>query len=364
MMKGKAVIPLVLGLCIGLVAVKFVVDTLKKAKASGSSQQTITAVRAKQDISAYALLTPEMLEVVETTDSKLVPSNERIPKIDDVKGRVTAKAIPRHAALLQSMLAPAGTPHGMEGRIKPGYRAVSVKIDEVTGVAYQVQPGDLVDVIVVMDIDTGGRSKKKQTIAEVILQRIEVAAVGQSTTSGGEEASAKVKPAKSATLLVPESDVPKLHLAATRGKITLSMRGGDDKLTSWMPTAHSDDLISGMTRDTEAPPQHETVAAAFSSTQPDSVFEKPQDSSIEAPHGVTVYRRLAGSNAAPIIERITFENNRSTKVIDVTDSPVRATGAMMMRDNASRRTPPRPSAAPQDEAPTAPPTEPSENNAG
>ncbi len=35
-MKGKAIIPLVLGLCIGLVAIKFVVDAVKKAKATGA----------------------------------------------------------------------------------------------------------------------------------------------------------------------------------------------------------------------------------------------------------------------------------------------------------------------------------------
>ncbi len=334
MMKGKAVIPLVLGLCIGLVAVKFVVDTLKKAQASGSSQRAITAVRAKQDIHAYALITPELVEVIETTDNKFAPVNERVSKLEDLKDRVSAKAIPRHAPILQSMLAPPGTPHGMEGRIKPGYRAVSVKIDEVTGVAYQVQPGDLVDVIVVMDIDTGGRSKKKETMAEVILQRVEVAAIGQSTTSTSEEAASKVKPAKSATLLVPEEDVPKLHLAATRGKITLSMRGNDDHMTSTPAVAHSDDLLSGTARPPAAP-AGQTVAIAEPSRW--ERFMRPVPEEPAPPHGVLVYRRITGTNTPTSIERITFENAHSAKIVDVTDNPVRPAGAMMMRGGSQPR---------------------------
>ena len=40
-MKGKAIIPLVLGLCIGLVAIKFVVDTVNKAEATGKPKETV-----------------------------------------------------------------------------------------------------------------------------------------------------------------------------------------------------------------------------------------------------------------------------------------------------------------------------------
>lgn len=245
-MKGKAIIPLVLGLGIGLVTVKFLVDTIRKAQASNQSQETITVIRASQDIDAYEAITADKVELVETVDSLLAPTNDRIGSLEEIEGRVAAKAIPQCAAVLKSMLAPEGTPAGMVGRIPPGFRAVSVKIDEVTGVAFQIKSGDWVDVIVVMDIDSSTRGRK-ETIAEVILQHVQVAAIGHTATGPTAESKSNMKPAKSATLLVREEDVPRLHLAGTRGKITLAMRGEDEQITERPPSARLDEygLLAG-----------------------------------------------------------------------------------------------------------------------
>ena len=161
-MKRTAIIPLVLGLGIGLLAVKFGVDSIRKAQASIAARQSVTVVRAKQDIAAYEGIQKDMVETVETADSLFAPATERMDKVETAIGRVTSKPIPKNAPVLLSMLAPVGTRPGMVGRIPPGYRAVSVKIDEVSGVAYQVQPGDWVDVIVVMDVDTGGGPRRKR----------------------------------------------------------------------------------------------------------------------------------------------------------------------------------------------------------
>jgi len=180
-MKGKAIIPLVLGLCIGLVAIKLVVDTVKKAQASGKPKETVTVVRAAADINVGAEFVPELLEEVEVIPSGLVPANERVGSISDLEGRVAMKTIPQGSAVLKTMLAPEGTKPGMVARVPPGYRAFSVPISETSAVAFQFRPGDWVDVIVVMDIRSDGR--KTETISEVILQNIQVIAVGRSQSS-------------------------------------------------------------------------------------------------------------------------------------------------------------------------------------
>lgn len=207
-MKGRAIIPLVLGLCVGLVAVKYLVQTLQNAKGSTGASEAVSVVRATQDLESFQEITAEFVELVETSDDAFAPSQERITSLEDVIGRVTAKAIPERAPVLQSMLAPPDTLPGMVGRIPPGFRAVSVKIDEVTGVAYQLKPGSWVDVIVVMDIMTGSGRNAKETIAEVILQHVQVAAIGRSATGPTDGRGSKMKPAKSATLFVAEKDVP------------------------------------------------------------------------------------------------------------------------------------------------------------
>lgn len=332
-MNRKAVIPLVLGLVIGLVAVKLVMDTAKRAQGSNQAQQKFAVVQAKTDIGVYEEISPGMVQVIEIGDSALAPPQERIAGVELAIGRVTAKPIPQNAPVLKSMLAPEGTKPRMVGRIPPGFRAVSVKIDEVTGVAYQMQAGDWVDVIVVMDIDSGARAKK-ETIAEVILQHVQVAAVGQGESNAPEPAGGKgtVKPAKSATLLVKEVDVPKLHLAATRGKITLAMRGEDDKTMEEPVVAHSSEIGTQGTI-ADPPPVLPKVVEKLLQPRPVQVAEAPQ----QVPYTVAVYRGTSLGNKPAPVERITFESNKSPKILEVTfGSPTRASATMKLpRERAS-----------------------------
>jgi len=318
-MNRKAIIPLVVGLGIGLLAVKFAIDTIRKAQASNESSKTVTVVRAKLDIAAYEQIQKEMVETVETADNMFVPANERMGKVEAAIGRVTSKPIPRNTPVLMSMLAPEGTRAGMVGRIPPGYRAVSVKIDEVSSAGYQIQPGDWVDVIVVMDIDAGTRGNKKETIAEVILQHVQVAAIGQGTSSDSETAGAKVKPAKSATLLVPEDEAPKLHLAGTRGKLTLAMRGEDDKTQNTPAVAYGSEIMTSL----KTPDPIPQVAVA-TPTRP--AVRRPQTAPEPEPHGVLVFHGTT-TNQPPSIERITFESAQSSKIVAMAQGgPTRAAG--------------------------------------
>lgn len=326
-MKGKAIIPLALGLGVGLLAVKFLMDTLKKAQADNANSTKIMLVTARVDIDPQAEITPDMIQLVETTDETLVPLSERLDSEELVVGRVTAKAIPQYSPVMESMLAPEGTPPGLTGRIPEGFRAVSVKIDEVSAVAFQLRPGDWVDVYVVMDIDTGRTKGRKALISEVILQRLEVAAIGRSTTGTPETTSTKVKPAKSVTLLVPEADVPKLHLAQTRGKITLAMRGAEDTAIIQPKVALGNNflgsLLAGFNKQDAPPPVAKKPTIVDQLVYREPVEEDP-------PYNVMVFRGVPGGK--PSIESITFENHTSHKIIEVSDGlPTRSASQMMSK---------------------------------
>ncbi len=340
-MKRKAIIPLALGLCVGLAAVKLAVDTIRKAKAAGRTAETVKVVRSRQDINPHETITAEMVEVVETAESIFAPANDRISNVEDVVGRVSAKAIPERVAVLKPMLAPEGTRPGMVGRIPAGYRAVSVKIDEVTGVAYQINPGDWVDVIVVMDIATSTRGGK-ETIAEVILQRVQVAAIGRGTDTGAGESAGKMKPAKSATLLVREEDVPKLHLAATRGKVTFAMRGDDKETTDNPARADMGDVIPGLhpskssTVDSTGPSLMEMMNGLFVDSAGSGT--KPGDSRLlhrePEPYAVLVVRGSPGTGGPASVEQITFEDVTSPNITDVSKGhPTRASSRMGVSRN-------------------------------
>jgi pilus assembly protein CpaB len=330
-MKGKAIIPLVAGLAIGLFAVKLAVDTIRKAQAAGAKTGIVKVVRATRDISPYEELKADAIEVIETEENMFISKEDRIESVEEVFGRVTAKSILHNAPVLRSNLAPEGTPPGMVGRIPEGYRAVSVQISEVTAVAYQIQPGDWVDVIVVMDVSTpvGGR----KTIAEVILERVQVAAIGDTTSPVSSSGKGNTRPARSVTLFVVEEDVPKLHLAATQGKITLAMRGDDTTLDGSHRSASMDDLIKSNKAQPKITPPADWMKGLVS-----AMNKKPEPVQEEEPppHAVTVYRSIGGGTAGQNIERLTFENGQSSRILDVSYGP--NAGPIMTRKQNSGRT--------------------------
>lgn len=334
-MNKKAIVPLVLGLGIGLLAVKFGIDAIRKAQASGENKATVTVIKAKQDINAFDEIQPNMIEAVEVVESPLIPASERMGDIEKVLGRVASKAIPRGSPVLSSMLAPEGTTAGILGRIKPGYRAVSVKIDEVSSASYQLRPGVFVDVTVVMDIKTDGRGSRggKETVSEVILQKIEVASVGYGAQNDAEKQVGKVKPAKSATLFVRKEDVPKLHLAQTRGKVALALRGENDEDSSAVARATSEDLMGRSRPNTD---NQDMLAQMLALMTSDKETPNPmQQRAPQQPHGILVFHHSSVPGDDDIIEQIVFENRTSTKLLSVQRGAPTRSGAALREGQES-----------------------------
>ncbi|HOW73114.1 MAG TPA: Flp pilus assembly protein CpaB [Phycisphaerae bacterium] len=219
-MKGRAIIPLVVGLAVGILAIKLFADVLKKAKGSQASE-TVNVVCAKADIGSTVEIKDTMLEL-RAVPRSLVPS-QSFYDTKEVIGRVASVVIPQGGPVVASGLAPKGTPAGMAVRIRDGYRAVAVKVDEWAGVAGWIKPGSRVDVVAVMNGSTG--SSRDETISKVILENVEVLAVGQDLGSTGD---VNATLPKSVTVLVRPDDVPKLHLASTKGTVRLAMRNSRD----------------------------------------------------------------------------------------------------------------------------------------
>src|SRR5207249_2811298 len=117
-MKTKAIIPLVLGLGIGVFAIKMFLNVLDKAK--GATGEGIKVVRTRVDIAPTIEITDQMVELVSVPDA-LCPKLA-FTDLKEVVGRVTANSIPQGCPVVQSLLAPKGTLPGMASRIQEGYR--------------------------------------------------------------------------------------------------------------------------------------------------------------------------------------------------------------------------------------------------
>jgi pilus assembly protein CpaB len=103
--------------------------------------------------------------------------------------------------------------HGLASRVDPGKRAMTVKVNEVTGVAGFPSPGDRVDVVFT---SKPGR--------EVVLQNLKVLGYGSILEKRTDD---KPQPATTVTLEVSPSEAR--ALALYEGHITLSLRNQDDQ---------------------------------------------------------------------------------------------------------------------------------------
>lgn len=137
-------------------------------------------------------------------------------------GKVVASHIYRQEPILSARLAGAAG-GGLSAMLAPGKRAVAVRVDDVVGVAGFVHPGDSVDVIATLRSD-GGNSI---TSSRVILQNIKVLAVGKELDQRAKGPD-KVVQATVATLQVDAAQSERLALAATHGKLLLTLRSSTD----------------------------------------------------------------------------------------------------------------------------------------
>ncbi len=111
----------------------------------------------------------------------------------------------------------------LAGALSPGMRAVSVSINEVSGAAGFVLPGDRIDVILTQrltEFDAQSESSVERNVAQTILENVRVLAIDQNVNDIEETA----KPADTVTLELTPSQAETVALAAEMGKLTLSLR--------------------------------------------------------------------------------------------------------------------------------------------
>lgn len=160
---------------------------------------------------------------------------------DEVIGRGVVTDLAANEPILASKLAPEGAGGGLPVVIPEGKRAVSVKVDEVVGVAGFVLPGTRVDVLVTLDPETeGGGDHPAST--RLILQNVQVLASGQKIEKDEE---GKPQTVTVITLLVTPEESEQLTLAATEGQIQMALRNQMDLDSVTTPGVQTTELRRG-----------------------------------------------------------------------------------------------------------------------
>jgi pilus assembly protein CpaB len=184
-----------------------------------------------QDIEAGQVLSKEVLKPVEWPNN--VPLNGGFNKPDDLVGRTALYPIAAGEPILDKHLAAIGSGAGLSPHIPEGMRAISLKSDQVTGVAGFLLPGSRVDVLVTYRIKNFERPQDPdQVLTSTVLQDVPVLTAGQQLQP---DPTGKPAPTDVVTLLVNPLDAQKATLATAQGTIHFILRNAQDH-------AHTDDL--------------------------------------------------------------------------------------------------------------------------
>ena len=149
-------------------------------------------------------------------------------KIDDVVGRTVLYPMSAGQPILDRQLAAVGAGLGLSSKIPPGMRAISLKTDQVVGVAGFLLPGTHVDVLV-----TFRTPAQSDPVTSTVLQDAEVIAAGQKMQPDPE---GKPTTVDVVTLLVKPNDAERVTLASQQGTVHFVLRnGGDHEQTDAKP---------------------------------------------------------------------------------------------------------------------------------
>src|SRR5919107_6212848 len=155
----------------GLLAAVSVSRYLSDAQASSRNMNNV--VVAKVDIPLGTKVAAEQLSTVQFP-SNAIPEGT-FDNAEKLVGRVTVTHVAAREPVTDFKLAPEGSAGGLSAVIPEGYRAMTVKVDDVIGVAGFLQPGTMVDVLTVID-KPDQSAAQREAISKIVLQNVKVLA--------------------------------------------------------------------------------------------------------------------------------------------------------------------------------------------
>lgn len=215
------------------------VATVSTATLEKANTKTHAIVVAAKAIPAGTVISTDALRVEQLPLNPVGSFKDTAPLIGRVSVLDLGEGTPLQEGLLVS---------GLALRVNEGERALAIKADEVMGVGNKVQPGDFVDVFIMLKSE-GKDIDRSQ--ARLLLARKRVLAFGNSsvdsmqskTADGPANQTQRVETARTAVLAVPVEEINRLTLGESSGRLLLALRNPTDlsepdpKLFADLPTA-------------------------------------------------------------------------------------------------------------------------------
>jgi len=239
-MRNKRLIIAIAGAIVcGLLGVMLVTRYLSQVEAYTKDLNNV--VIAKEEIPLGTKIVADQLALAPIPNGSAPQGAFR--KIDDVVGRVAITPIGVRETVTTMKLAPEGMGGGLSAVIPEGYRAMTVKVDDVVGVSGFVMPGSYVDIVAVIVPTAQQGGEARGPISKIVLQHIKVLASGAKIDSP--ENQREPTAVKAVTLQVTPEEAEKLVLAANEGKLQLVMRNYSDQESADTKGASKNSLLGG-----------------------------------------------------------------------------------------------------------------------
>lgn len=200
----------------------------------GNTQSGPMVVIASNNIQAGSPLEPSVLKPIPWSGGVVPPESFSDPQ--KLSGRVARQQIIMGEPILESKLAPQDARGGLSSTILPGKRAITVRVNDVVGVAGFALPGSFVDILL------SARDAAGQPFSKVVLSRVKVLAVAQETASDPN----KPKVVNAVTLELTPEESEQLDLARTIGSLSLVLRNELDQADARSGGTRLSDIIGGV----------------------------------------------------------------------------------------------------------------------
>jgi pilus assembly protein CpaB len=230
---------------------------LSHSRASEEALPIGAIVVATKPLAFGAVLTPESIVEIPWA-AKAMPQGAFATTADLLKDgrRVVLSPLEPNEPVLRSKVSEPGQRASLSSLLDEGMRAVTVRVDDVRGVAGFILPGDLVDVVLIGE----NAAARRENYSEILLQSIKVLAVDQLASERQEQ---PVVP-KAVTLEVTPEQAQKILLATNIGHLSLTLRRSTDAKPAVARRVTESDLGEGrarIERPVAAPPPVAPVAA-------------------------------------------------------------------------------------------------------
>ena len=213
----KAIGLLLLALLAGVSAAVYAAGWVSRQGGIAANKVVVAVV----DIDSGTKVTAGMLSTVDWPSGSVPDGAFKDGKL--LQDRVVKVGVLRGEALTERKLAPVGTQGGLSAVIAEGKRAMTVRVNDVVGVAGFALPGNYVDVMVNTQQERV-KGEEARSISKTVLEHVLVLAVAQEASRDD----TKPKVVSAVTLELLPEDSEKLDLARSIGTLSLVLRNQVD----------------------------------------------------------------------------------------------------------------------------------------